>query len=239
MESRRYVLGGYTAWTALLVAVYYWVGDLRIEAWALISLSGVTAILAGLAINRPARKGPWLLLAAALASFAAGQLSFLIAVKLGVVLPFPSFADVLYLAEYPLVAAGLLIFIHWRSPDGDRRSLIDATDAYGRPGSAVVDLPYPAPRVRPGALRAAEGRRDRLPARRRAAARLACETARAGDWTDQVRLAPGLRRRRLPGVRHGLWRHPAARVVPQRDHRRPRLGSVLLRVGRRGAASEP
>ena len=60
------------------------------------------------------------------ASFAAGQLSFLIAAKLQVVLPFPSFADVLYLSTYPLYAAGLLIFIYWRTPDKDRRSLIDA-----------------------------------------------------------------------------------------------------------------
>ena len=41
-------------------------------------------------------------------------------------LPFPSFADVLYLSCYPLIAAGLLMFIYWRTPDGDLRSLIDA-----------------------------------------------------------------------------------------------------------------
>ena len=106
--------------------VYYEASGLRTEAWGLISLSGVIAILAGVLINRPAHKVPWFLLAAALACFAAGQLSFLIAARLGVVLPFPSFADVLYLSEYPLAAAALLIFIYWRSPDGDRRSLIDA-----------------------------------------------------------------------------------------------------------------
>jgi diguanylate cyclase (GGDEF)-like protein/PAS domain S-box-containing protein len=126
VEIKRCVLGGYAAWVALLIAVYYGLSDLRIEAWGLISLSGVIAILAGLVLNRPARKVPWLLLAAALACFAAGQLSSLIAVKLQVALPFPSFADALYLSEYPLVAAGLGIFIYWRTPDGDRRSLIDA-----------------------------------------------------------------------------------------------------------------
>ena len=82
--------------------------------------------MAGRIINRPARKAPWILLAAALSCFAAGQLSFLIAAQLHVALPFPSFADVLYLSCYPLYAAGLLIFIKWRSPDGDLRSLIDA-----------------------------------------------------------------------------------------------------------------
>jgi diguanylate cyclase (GGDEF)-like protein/PAS domain S-box-containing protein len=106
--------------------VYYAWSGLRLEAWALIGLSGVVAILAGVWLHRPARIVPWLMFAAGMASFAAGQLSFLIAARLGVMLPFPSFADVLYLLEYPLVAGGLLIFVYWRSPGGDRRSLIDA-----------------------------------------------------------------------------------------------------------------
>ncbi len=126
MKSMRYVLGGYAVWIALLIALYYELGGLRIETWALISLSGVAAVLAGVRLNRPERGLPWFMLAAALACFAAGQLSFLIAARLKVVLPFPSFADVLYLACFPLVAGGLQVFVHWRTPDGDRRSLIDA-----------------------------------------------------------------------------------------------------------------
>jgi hypothetical protein len=123
---QRYVLSCYAAWMALLIAAYYGLSGLRIETWGLISLSGIIAIMAGIVLNRPARKAPWLLLAAALLSFAAGQLSFLIAAKVRVALPFPSFADALYLLIYPLFAAGLLIFIYCRTPDKDRRSLIDA-----------------------------------------------------------------------------------------------------------------
>src|ERR1700728_1006080 len=126
VATKRYVLGGYAAWVTLLIVGYYEASGLRAAAWGLIGLSGVIGILTGLRLNRPAHKVPWFLLAAGLACFAAGQLSFLIAARLGVVLPFPSFADVLYLSEYPLAAAGLLIFIYWRTPDGDRRSLIDA-----------------------------------------------------------------------------------------------------------------
>src|SRR5690242_15438081 len=126
LRAKRYVLGGYAAWIALLIVVYYQMSDRRIEAWGLIVLSGVAAVLTGVMLNRPARKVPWLLLAAALACFGAGQLSFLIAAELRVILPFPSFADLLYLSEYPLAAAGLLIFIKWRTQDGDRRSAIDA-----------------------------------------------------------------------------------------------------------------
>ena len=106
MKLRRYVLGGYAIWWAVLVALYYGQPGLRAETWGLIGLSGVSAIVAGVAINRPSRKLPWLLLAAALASFTAGQVSFLVAQLIGIQLPFPSFADVLYLLTYPLYAAG-------------------------------------------------------------------------------------------------------------------------------------
>jgi diguanylate cyclase (GGDEF)-like protein/PAS domain S-box-containing protein len=120
------VLTGYALWMALLIVVYYRVPGLRLETWGLVGLTGVTAIVAGIVINRPARRLPWLLLAAANLSFIAGQMTFLSAQRLNVRLPFPSFADALYLLEYPLTAAAVLIFIRCRSPDGDRRSLIDA-----------------------------------------------------------------------------------------------------------------
>jgi hypothetical protein len=126
VKLRRYVLGCYAIWVVFLIALYYGVSGLRLVTWGLISLSGVVAIVAGTFLNHPARKTPWLVLAAAQASFAAGQLSFLIAARLKIVLPFPSFADALYLLTFPLYAVGLLIFIYWRSPDKDRRSLIDA-----------------------------------------------------------------------------------------------------------------
>jgi diguanylate cyclase (GGDEF)-like protein/PAS domain S-box-containing protein len=126
-RSRQHALRGYAAWLVLLVAAYYVWPGLRAETWGLVGLSGVIAIVAGTTLNRPARKTPWLLLAAANLSFIAGQDSFLILTQvMKVSVPFPSFADVLYLLTYPLYAAGMLIFILWRTPDRDRRSLIDA-----------------------------------------------------------------------------------------------------------------
>ena len=181
----------------LLIAVYYGLGQAcASRPGALISLSGVAAILAGVVLNRPARKAPWLLLAAALASFAAGQLSFLIAARCGWSLPFPSFADVLYLSDLPAVrgrAADLHLLAHpgRRPAQPDRRA-----DAHGRPRPAVVDLPDPPYVHNPDAVRAAEVRRDRLPARRRADARPAGPAARAGVGADQVRPAPHPRRGR-------------------------------------------
>jgi diguanylate cyclase (GGDEF)-like protein/PAS domain S-box-containing protein len=67
MKSQRHVLGGYAIWMALLIAAYYAWPGLRAGTWGLIGLS---AIVAAVVINRPRRKAPWLLLAAALASFA-------------------------------------------------------------------------------------------------------------------------------------------------------------------------
>jgi hypothetical protein len=121
------VLVAYVTWLTLLTVAYFGLPSLRAEAWGLVGLSGVSAIVAGVVINRPARKAPWLLLAAANLSFIAGQVSFLVLTQIFAAhVPFPSFADVLYLATYPLYAGGLVIFIRWRTPDGDRRSLIDA-----------------------------------------------------------------------------------------------------------------
>ena len=127
MISRRYLLIGYVVWMTVLTGTYYVAPSLRVGAWSLLGLSGVLAIGAGVVINKPARTLPWYLLAAANFCFAAGQLSFLLLTQVvKVAVPFPSFADILYLSTYPLYAAGLLIFIRWRTPQRDRRSLIDA-----------------------------------------------------------------------------------------------------------------
>jgi diguanylate cyclase (GGDEF)-like protein/PAS domain S-box-containing protein len=126
VRSWRYVRWGYAAWIALLVLAYYTLPGLRAETWGLIGLSGLAAIVAGVLARRPARRAPWLLMAAANLSFTAGHVSVLVLTEIMAVrVPFPSLADGLGLLTYPLYAAGMLIFIRWRTPDRDRRSLID------------------------------------------------------------------------------------------------------------------
>ena len=44
VTSRRHVLAGYFVWLTLLIAAYYGLPSLRVEAWGLIGLSGVVAI---------------------------------------------------------------------------------------------------------------------------------------------------------------------------------------------------
>src|SRR5215475_12542240 len=89
--------------------------------------SGVAAIVAGTAVNRPAHRAPWLLLAAGALCLAVGQTALLVlTVSWHETLPVPSWLDGFFLATYPLCAAGLLIFIRWRTAGRDRRSLLDA-----------------------------------------------------------------------------------------------------------------
>ena len=224
MKSRRYVLGGYVIWWALLVAAVLraarparrGVGPDRPERGE--------RHRGGRGHQPPARKLPWLLLAAALTSFTAGQVSFLVAQLIGTQLPFPSFADVLYLLTYPLYAGGLLIFIWWRTPDRDRRSLIDALTLTA--GLALLSwiyliLPYvhnPELSWLQKSVAIAYPLGDVL---------VLAMLARL--------LAPGAGRARCVQfltlgiigalvVGRGVRPDPAARDVPQRHRRRPRLG---------------
>jgi hypothetical protein len=87
---RRHVTTVYALWMALLIVGYYALPGLRIVTWTALGLSGVVAIVAGVLLNRPSRKAPWLLLGAANLSFAVGQLIFLVYGVLKEVLPFSS-----------------------------------------------------------------------------------------------------------------------------------------------------
>jgi diguanylate cyclase (GGDEF)-like protein len=90
-----------------------------------IGASAVLVALIGVALHRPDRAAPWILMAFGQALFVAGDLVWNVYEIMGED-PFPSFADVLYLAGYPFIAAGLLVFIRRRVADGDRGGLLDA-----------------------------------------------------------------------------------------------------------------
>src|ERR1700730_17315068 len=115
LTSRR-VLAVYAAWMALLVVAHYTLAWQRTGTAALIELSGVAAMVAGVYINHPARRTPWLLLAAANLTGTAGAVSPRVhATVTRARVPFPSFADVVFLASCPLYVAGLAMFIRSRS----------------------------------------------------------------------------------------------------------------------------
>ena len=127
--DRRHLL-----WLGYLVAVsVVAVVFLLLEAGSLaqnvvynaVALSAAVAIVAGVLIHRPAHPWPWLLMAAGQLSFFVGDVLWVIYSEMGVE-PFPSFADVFYLAGYPLIAAGLVVGIRSRLGGGDKSSLLDA-----------------------------------------------------------------------------------------------------------------
>ncbi|WP_370122687.1 EAL domain-containing protein [Streptacidiphilus sp. MAP12-33] len=110
---------------AALTGVYYALSNQRL-IFVAIGLSGVTAIGVGVLTNRPASRLPWLLLAAANLSFAAGEAAQIVLIQFLHEDPFPSVADGFYLATYGFYAAGLLGFVRWRTASRDRAGLIDA-----------------------------------------------------------------------------------------------------------------
>jgi diguanylate cyclase len=122
---RRYLLVGLVV-SALCVALPLGVG--RDIVNSLIGFSGAAAILVGIRRNRPTHASGWYLFAAGIAiwAFADGLYGWYEHVALTA--PFPSLADVFYLAVYPLFATGLLVLGRARSakqgPNGLDETLI-------------------------------------------------------------------------------------------------------------------
>ncbi|MFE9444684.1 putative bifunctional diguanylate cyclase/phosphodiesterase [Streptomyces sp. NPDC006602] len=108
----------------MLTVSYYTFPEQRL-IFVGIGVTGVIGILLGVFLNHPAHRLPWLMLAAGNFAFAAGQLAQIILIQFHEP-TFPSIADGFYLAAYPLYAAGLLGFGHWRTGRRDRASLVDA-----------------------------------------------------------------------------------------------------------------
>jgi diguanylate cyclase (GGDEF)-like protein/PAS domain S-box-containing protein len=120
--STRRVLAGYAIGMALLLVVRYALGGVAPETSLFIELSGVAAIVAGVARHRPARRAPWLLVAAANLSIAVGVFSQ----RILEVAAFPSFADAFYLTAILLFAAGLALFVMSRTVARDYYDAVDA-----------------------------------------------------------------------------------------------------------------
>jgi hypothetical protein len=116
----------------LAVGLAVAVGSLRLPdlqhslVYQLVGLSAVVSILVGVRLHRPARRGIWYGLASGLGVFVAGDVVYSVYVYVLHREPFPSPADALYLASYPLLAASLLVMIRSRTGGRDRAGLIDA-----------------------------------------------------------------------------------------------------------------
>jgi diguanylate cyclase len=92
----------------------------------LVGLSAVVAILAGIRLHRPVRRGIWYGLAGGLTLFVAGDVVYTVYDRMLELELFPGPADALYLIGYPLLAGALLVMIRSRTGGRDRAGLIDA-----------------------------------------------------------------------------------------------------------------
>ncbi len=83
-------------------------------------------MLYGLYRYRPRPRLPWLMLGLSQVVYAIADTSFYLAHYAFQVMDYPGVADPLYLSHYPLVVAGLLMFIRRRTPGRDLPGLLDA-----------------------------------------------------------------------------------------------------------------
>jgi diguanylate cyclase (GGDEF)-like protein/PAS domain S-box-containing protein len=123
----RTVLAVYAAWMLALGAAYYAVPEQHLVLATALGLSGVGGIVAGVLAHRPAHPGAWWLLAVALTVYTAGTTaSDVLTLLLGPDRPYPSIADALYAAMYPIAGTGLMLLVRQRTGGRDRGSMLDA-----------------------------------------------------------------------------------------------------------------
>jgi signal transduction histidine kinase len=98
----------------------------QIVIYCAIDAGAGIAILAGIRFYRPTHPWAWGLIACGVLLFAVGDLVWGIYTAQGE-FPFPSAADIFFLAEYPLIGAGLALAVVLRSPGIEWKLVIDAT----------------------------------------------------------------------------------------------------------------
>ena len=232
----RIVILLFTGWMLALTAAFYAFPAWHLVLWSSLALSSAGAIAAGVAIHRPSHPMPWWLLAVTVTVFAAGDTTYnVLTTVLGQERPFPSLADVFYIAMYPIAAAGLVLLIRRRTGGRDRGSLLDALSVT----TALALLSwifFIGPYVQDAALTWRE--RATSIAYPLGDVLLMATLARLliTSGTQPCRGTARRRRRGAARLRRRLRSRPARRHVGDRELLRPRLGGLLHRLGCRGAA---
>jgi diguanylate cyclase (GGDEF)-like protein/PAS domain S-box-containing protein len=119
----------FLAFGALVGTGYYTVTSpvLKVVTFGLLGVAPVIAVVVGVRRYRPGCPEAWYLFAAGQFTFTVGDMIFYVhEYLLRQEPPFPSVADLFYLATYPCLIIGLLLLVKRRTPGGDRASLVDA-----------------------------------------------------------------------------------------------------------------
>jgi hypothetical protein len=118
-----FILAGFALTVAYFVAPDGWPKAVLYDA---VSLGTALAIVVGVRRYRPRRRVAWYALAVGQLLFFGGDVLWNVYELVLQESPFPSLADVLYLAGYPALMGGLAIMVRSRLPGGDRGSFLDA-----------------------------------------------------------------------------------------------------------------
>ncbi len=100
---------------------------LKTASYTGLGLTSAIAVFVGARTHKPRQSFAWYLIAAGLVMLTLGDtINNGYEWVLKTEAPFPSLADVVYLAFYPLLVPGLLLLVRAQNPGRDRASLIDA-----------------------------------------------------------------------------------------------------------------
>jgi diguanylate cyclase (GGDEF)-like protein/PAS domain S-box-containing protein len=117
----------YLAANVPLVALIFLFLPYHTFLWGTMGVGATAAVVVGIIKNRPQRKLPWILFALALGTFISGDVTYdVLTIYLHESNPFPSLADVFYLATPPLLAVGLFFLVRSRREERDVGALLDA-----------------------------------------------------------------------------------------------------------------
>jgi len=94
--------------------------------YSLVGASAVVAMLVGVRRNHPLHRRGWFLMAAGTAIWVMGDTLYAWYSDVAFIEPFPSLADVFYLAAYPVLAAGLLVLARSRGAERQPTALLDS-----------------------------------------------------------------------------------------------------------------
>lgn len=112
-----------------VIALYFVISDTLLQSitYDIIGLIAIVAMVGGLLRNRPPYPRPWLLLTGGMILTSGGNLLWTLHDAIvGGDPPFPWYADAIYLAGYPFMAAAVFALLRARQPGGNRAALIDA-----------------------------------------------------------------------------------------------------------------
>ena len=110
-----------------LVAAIFALPRYHTYLWGSMGLCSAIAVVLGELKNRPSRRAPWTLVAIAQFAFVSGGIAYDVLTRvLHENNPFPSIADVFYLATYPLLAIGLFLFVRAQSRERNIGALLDS-----------------------------------------------------------------------------------------------------------------